>query len=90
MNTKPTTEETSMAARELSGVVVRKSGDKSVMVEVVREMAHPAYGKTIKTTKRYMAHDANNEAQVGDAVLLAPTRPMSAKKRWKIVKSTEA
>lgn len=85
MNAESTTEVQNTAKRRLKGVVVRKSGDKTVMVEVVRTMSHPSYGKTIKTTKRYMAHDPENSAAVGDDVVIVESRPLSRKKRWALV-----
>lgn len=71
--------------RELDGVVVRKSGDKTVSVEVVRVIAHPVYGKRIKRTKRYLAHDEANAATVGQMVRIRESRPMSARKRWAVI-----
>ena len=71
--------------RELDGVVVRKSGDKTVSVEVVRVIAHPVYGKRIKRTKRYLVHDEANAATVGQMVRIRESRPMSARKRWAVI-----
>lgn len=71
--------------RELEGVVVRKSGIKTVAVEIVRVIAHPLYGKRIKQTKRYLAHDESDAVAVGDVVTIQESRPLSARKRWAIV-----
>ncbi len=67
------------------GVVVSKSGDKSIVVEFERRLAHPLYGKVIRKQKRYHAHDEENSAVVGDVVEIAECRPLSATKRWRLV-----
>ena len=66
------------------GKVVRNAMDKSVVVAVVMQKKHPQYGKYIRRTKRYMAHDEANQCQVGDRVLLVETRPLSKRKRWRV------
>lgn len=71
--------------RELRGVVVSKSGIKTVAVEVVRVAAHPLYGKRIHRTKRYLAHDTSDLITVGEKVIIRESRPLSARKRWVIV-----
>ena len=68
------------------GVVAKKSGDKTVSVLVERRFAHPVYGKQITVGKKYHVHDEKNEAGVGDVVEIADTRPLSATKRWRLVK----
>lgn len=68
------------------GTVVKKSGDKTISVLVERRHAHPVYGKQITDTKKYHVHDEKNEAGVGDIVAIAETRPLSATKRWRLVK----
>lgn len=68
----------------LSGTVIKKSGDKTVAVLVVRKRQHPKYGKTISSSKKYLVHDPMNAAQTGDAVIIQETRPLSRKKRWVI------
>ena len=55
---------------------------KSVVVAVDRLVAHPLYGKTIRRTSTFMAHDENNECKVGDKVRITETRPLSKRKRW--------
>jgi small subunit ribosomal protein S17 len=70
----------------LEGVVVKKSGNKTVAVEVVRHVAHPLYRKSMKVTKRFLAHDPEEKAQIGDRVLLVKIRPISKRKHWKVVK----
>ncbi len=71
--------------RRLRGIVVKKSGDKTVAVEVVRSLRHPMYHKSSKWTKRYLAHDEVNQAVVGQQVEIAESRPMSRRKRWILV-----
>jgi len=71
------------------GVVVSKSGIKSVVVQGERRERHPIYGKTIRVFKKYHAHDEADTAKVGDAVTIMETRPLSATKRWRIVKTEE-
>jgi len=66
------------------GVVVSDSMDKTVTVSVERRFPHPLYGKGVKRTKKYHAHDENNEYKVGDTVRIAETRPLSKTKRWRV------
>jgi small subunit ribosomal protein S17 len=61
-------------------------GVKSVVVEVSYRERHPLYGKIVTRTKKYHVHDEENTAQVGDTVSIMETRPLSATKRWRIVK----
>ena len=68
----------------LQGTVVKRSGDKTVSVEVVTHKKHPLYGKSMKHTKRYLAHDPENKAEVGTNVTIIAIRPLSARKRWLI------
>ena len=68
------------------GVVVSKMGVKSVVVEVTYREQHPVYGKVIIRRKKYHAHDEADTAKVGDAVTIMETRPLSATKRWRVVK----
>ena len=69
-----------------TGVVVSDKMDKTVVVAVERSMRHPLYGKTIRKTKKFKAHDKNNECRVGDVVTIMETRPLSRDKRWRVVK----
>ena len=71
------------------GKVVSKSGIKSVIVQGERRERHPKYGKIIRVFKKFHAHDEDNTAKIGDVVTLMETRPLSATKRWRIVKSEE-
>ena len=66
------------------GVVVSKSGAKSVIVQSERREIHPLYGKVVRRFKKYHAHDEADTAKVGDAVTIVETRPLSATKRWRV------
>jgi len=72
-----------------SGVVVSNKADKTVTVVVERRFPHPLYGKGVARTKKYHAHDENNEYQVGDVVRIMETRPLSKTKRWRVVELIE-
>ncbi|HLH58225.1 MAG TPA: 30S ribosomal protein S17 [Streptosporangiaceae bacterium] len=74
-------------ARE--GLVTSDKMDKTVIVEVEDRVKHPKYGKVIRRTKKYKAHDEANACGVGDRVLLAETRPQSATKRWRVARILE-
>lgn len=67
------------------GVVTSDSMDKTVTVTVERQFPHPLYGKAVKRSKRYHAHDENNEYRVGDTVRITETRPLSKTKRWRVL-----
>ena len=71
------------------GLVVSDKMDKTVTVEVEDRVRHPLYGKTIRRTKKVKAHDEGNSCGVGDRVLLMETRPLSATKRWRVVRILE-
>lgn len=71
------------------GVVVSDKGDKTVVVRVERRFAHPLYGKSMKHTKKYHAHDEKNEFRVGDVVRIQETRPLSKLKRWRVTDLVE-
>lgn len=74
-----------MSRRLLRGRVVAKSGNKTVAVEVTTVRRHPLYDKKLMRSKRYLAHDENNAAAVGQAVTIAETRPRSRRKRWRVL-----
>jgi len=67
------------------GKVVSDKMDKSITVAVENKVRHPLYGKTIVKTKKYMAHDENNEAGIGDKVMIIETRPLSKSKHFRLV-----
>lgn len=71
------------------GMVVSDVNDKTIVVEVKSRKPHPIYGKMITTTKKYHAHDENNEAGRGDTVQIMETRPLSKLKRWRLLKIVE-
>lgn len=75
--------------RVLNGIVVSNTNDKTITVEVSTSKKHPLYNKDYVVTKKYRAHDENNEAQVGDTVVIEETRPLSATKRFRLVKITK-
>lgn len=72
-----------------TGTVVSAKMTKTVTVVVERRFAHPLYGKGVARTKKYHAHDENNEFKVGDVVRIMETRPMSKTKRWRVVELIE-
>jgi small subunit ribosomal protein S17 len=71
------------------GEVVSNKMDKSISVAVVRRVKHPVYGKYIKRTMKLMAHDEKNDSNEGDIVKIMETRPLSGKKRWRLVEIVE-
>lgn len=75
--------------KQLVGVVTSNKMDKSISVSVERRIQHPIYGKFVKKSKKFMAHDEKNECQIGDKVRIMETRPLSARKRWRLVEVVE-
>ena len=67
------------------GVVVSDKPNKTVVVQVERHITHPMYGKRVARTKKYYAHDENNEYKAGDVVRITETRPLSKLKRWRVI-----
>ena len=74
---------------EVQGVVVSDKMQKSVVVAVERRVQHAVYGKTQKMTSKFVAHNENNEAKVGDTVAIAESRPLSRRKRWVVTRVVE-
>jgi small subunit ribosomal protein S17 len=70
--------------REIQGVVVKKSGDKTVSVLVTRQVLHPKYHKTVKRFKKYLVHDEKNELNEGDTVVAIECRPLSKTKSFRL------
>lgn len=70
--------------REISGVVVKRAGDKSATVLVERKVLHPKYHKTVKRFKKYIVHDEKNELNVGDKVIAIECRPLSKTKAYRL------
>lgn len=77
------------ARKERFGLVVSDKMDKTITVQIQRQIKHPIYGKFIKKSTKLMAHDENNEAGVGDTVRIMETRPLSRHKRWRLVEIVE-
>jgi small subunit ribosomal protein S17 len=75
-----------MARAEIVGTVVSNRMDKSVVVTVERQVRESLYGKQQRLTSRFMAHDEQNEAQIGDRVAMVPSRPLSRRKRWVVTR----
>ena len=71
------------------GIVSSAGMDKTIAVTVTDRVRHPLYGKTMQRSKKLYVHDENNEAGVGDRVLVAETRPLSKLKRWRLVQVLE-
>jgi small subunit ribosomal protein S17 len=71
--------------RTLTGQVVSNKMDKTIAVAIERVVRHPTYGKYIRRTTKLLAHDENNEAREGDTVRIAPCRPLSRRKSWRVV-----
>ena len=75
--------------KERVGVVVSNKMDKSVVVAVARMEKHPVYGKFVKKTTKFVAHDEKNECSEGDTVRIMETRPLSKTKNWRLVEIVE-
>jgi small subunit ribosomal protein S17 len=78
------TEEARGRRKTRIGTVVSDRMEKTVVVKVERRYSHPLYGKQVTRTKKYHAHDENNEFHVGDLVRITETRPLSKMKRWRV------
>ncbi len=81
--------ETRNPRKERTGLVVSNKMDKSIVVEVLRRVRHPMYGKFVKRTSRFMAHDDKNDCNIGDTVRIMETRPLSKNKCWRLVEILE-
>jgi len=75
--------------KERVGVVVSNKMDKSIVVMVERKVKHPMYGKFVKKSSKFMAHDEKNECNIGDIVRIMETRPLSKNKCWRLVEIVE-
>jgi small subunit ribosomal protein S17 len=75
--------------KERTGTVTSNKMDKSIVVAVEMKIMHPKYGKFVKQTKKFMAHDETGECGIGDVVKIMETRPMSKLKRWRMVEVIE-
>jgi len=74
-----------MPKRVLTGTIVSDKTDKTVVVSVERRVKHPLYGKIIKRSKKYHAHDEGNEYREGETVRIEETRPISKLKTWRVI-----
>ena len=75
--------------RSIVGVVVSDKMDKSITVRVERYVKHPLYKKYVRKSRKFMAHDENNDCRIGDTVRIMETRPLSANKRFRLVEIVE-
>ncbi len=75
--------------KEKVGVVTSDKMEKTITVTIERRVKHPIYGKFVKTTKKFKAHDEKNDAKTGDTVKISETRPLSKTKRWRLVEVIE-
>jgi small subunit ribosomal protein S17 len=74
-----------MPVKQQIGIVISNKMQKTIVVKVENRYSHPIYSKTVVQTKKYFAHDALEECNIGDQVLVEECRPLSRKKRWKLV-----
>ncbi|KAB0572946.1 MULTISPECIES: 30S ribosomal protein S17 [Brucella/Ochrobactrum group] len=79
-----------MPKRVLQGVVVSDKNDKTVVVKVERRYSHPLLQKTIRQSKKYKAHDENNQFKIGDQVSIEESKPISKDKRWVVLSNVTA
>ena len=75
--------------KERIGIVVSDRMEKSIVVVVERKVKHPKYGKFVKKSTKFVAHDECNDAQIGDLVKIMETRPISKRKHWRMVEIVE-
>ncbi len=75
--------------KERTGIVTSNKMQSSIVVAVERKVKHPIYGKFMKKTTKFMAHDDKNDCNIGDRVRIMETRPLSKKKRWRLVEILE-
>lgn len=75
--------------KEKTGVVTSNKMQKSIVVSVERKVKHPIYGKFVKSSKKFVAHDEENTCNIGDTVRIMEVRPLSKNKRWRLVEVIE-
>ncbi|MEQ8715092.1 MAG: 30S ribosomal protein S17 [Cyclobacteriaceae bacterium] len=75
--------------KERVGVVISNKMDKTISVSVERRVKHPIYGKFVKKSNKFLAHDESNDVNIGDTVKIMETRPLSKNKRWRLVEIIE-
>ena len=83
------TEDIRNSRKVRQSVVVSDANDKTIVVQIKERIAHPIYKKMMTSTKKFHAHDENNEAHIGDTVRIMETRPLSKMKRWRLVEIVE-
>jgi len=81
--------ETRSLRKERIGIVTSNKMEKSIVVSVERKVKHPKYGKFVKKTTKFVAHDEKNESGIGDTVRIMETRPLSKNKNWRLVEIIE-
>jgi small subunit ribosomal protein S17 len=81
--------ETRTRRKERIGVVTSNKMEKSIVIKVLRRVKHPKYGKFVKKSSKFMAHDQNNDCNIGDTVRIMETRPLSKNKCWRLVEIIE-
>ena len=85
MNTAAAKSEDARGQKKVKqGIVVSNKADKTVLVAVTRQVKHAQYGKFVRRTKKYMAHDETNQCGIGDTVRIAEDRPISRHKSWRV------
>ncbi|MBK6290813.1 MAG: 30S ribosomal protein S17 [Ignavibacteria bacterium] len=89
MADETTTNTTAPRRKVRTGKVVSNKAEKTIVVSIERQVAHPLYKKYFKLTTKVMAHDENNECNIGDVVKVIESRPLSARKRWALVEIIE-
>jgi len=75
-----------MSVKERIGIVISNKMEKTIVVKIENRYPHPIYSKILVKTKKYLAHDELSECNIGDQVLVEECRPLSKRKRWKLVK----
>lgn len=75
--------------KERVGLVVSNKMDKSIVVQIVRKYRHPVYGKFVRKSNKFVAHDEKNDCNIGDTVRIMETRPLSKRKNWRLIEIIE-
>lgn len=86
----PVQDQSRVAKRYREGYVLKDKMDKTIIVEITRIIQHKKFGKVVRQKIRYAVHDEKNEARNGDKVRIAESRPLSKRKRWRLVKVLES
>lgn len=75
--------------KERVGLVVSNKMDKSIVVQIERKFRHPVYGKFVRKSNKFVAHDEKNDCNIGDTVRIMETRPLSKRKNWRLIEIIE-